>query len=74
MRAAASAGKRTSAAPEADAAHTCLGAGLARIQLDAVIDALRERPIELVEPPRWFHSNVNAGFDRVLVTPRRRRR
>lgn len=47
--------------------HACLGAGLARVQLGAVIEALRDRPYELVEEPRWFHSSVNAGYDRVLV-------
>lgn len=47
--------------------HVCLGAALARLQLCAVIDALRELDLELAEPPRAFQSSVNAGFDRVLV-------
>lgn len=52
--------------------HACLGASLARLQLCAVIDALRELldSFELVEPPRAFQSSVNAGFDRVLVRAR----
>jgi cholest-4-en-3-one 26-monooxygenase len=48
-------------------AHACLGAPLARLQVAAVIDALRGHEFELVEPPRAFASSVNAGFDRVLV-------
>lgn len=48
-------------------AHVCLGAALARLQLVAVVDALRGRALELAEPPRWFHSGVNAGYDRVVV-------
>jgi cytochrome P450 len=47
--------------------HVCVGAALARLQLCAVIDALRDLAFELVEPPRAFQSSVNAGFDRVLV-------
>jgi cytochrome P450 len=47
--------------------HVCLGAPLARLQLCAVIDALREIDFELAGPPRAFQSSVNAGFDRVLV-------
>ncbi len=47
--------------------HACLGAPLARVQLAAVLAALRDRELELVEPPRTFASSVNTGFDRVLV-------
>ncbi|HWO17188.1 MAG TPA: cytochrome P450 [Kofleriaceae bacterium] len=47
--------------------HACLGAALARLQLCAVIDALRDLDFELVARPRAFESSVNAGFDRVLV-------
>lgn len=47
--------------------HVCLGAALARLQLCAVIDALRDLEFELAEPPRAFQSSVNAGVDRVLV-------
>ncbi len=52
--------------------HTCLGAALARMQLRALLDALREGPrLRLAGPPRRLVSAVTWGFASLPVTAAR---
>jgi len=51
--------------------HTCLGAALARMQLRAFLQALREGPrLRLMAEPRRLISAVTAGFASLPVTGR----
>ena len=49
--------------------HFCLGAHLARVELTALLDALRRftSGIEVAGDPARFHSNFLAGFSRLPV-------
>ncbi|KFE69569.1 putative cytochrome P450 hydroxylase [Hyalangium minutum] len=51
--------------------HTCMGAVLARMQLRALVEALREGPrLRLVGEPRRLISAVTSGFASLPVTGR----
>ena len=52
--------------------HTCFGAGFARMQLAAAIDALRHVELALAEPPVRLASSVSSGFLELRVTAQRR--
>jgi cytochrome P450 len=51
--------------------HYCLGAPLARLELEVAVAALAKRlpTVELVEPPRRHHAYVIRGYDAVRLHP-----
>ena len=53
----------------ATGAHFCLGAQLARVEIDAMLREIlvRLRGLELTEPPEWLASNFIAGPRRMRV-------
>lgn len=53
--------------------HTCLGAGLARLELTVLVEEMlrRDLHIELAEPPIFVDSNFVNGIERLNVRVRR---
>jgi cytochrome P450 len=47
--------------------HGCFGAHVARLQIAAILDALRGRRFSLAAPPTWLRSSFNAGPRRLVL-------